>query len=146
MKVNWRRTITPRTGDTSEESEGCAFRRIRPVSSAGRAFALQARGRRFESVTGHQICGNSSTGGAPSFQVGCCGFESRFPLQYAGVVEWQTRGTQNPLVAIPCGFKSHHRHQGVSALNHSLAPFFGLDGHLTRCLHRDERVAVTKYK
>ena len=29
----------------------------------------------------------------------------------AEVVEWQTRRTQNPLVAIPCGFKSHLRHQ-----------------------------------
>ena len=28
----------------------------------------------------------------------------------AGVVEWQTRRTQNPLVAIPCRFKSDHRH------------------------------------
>ena len=26
---------------------------------------------------------------------------------------WQTRRTQNPLVATPCGFKSHHRHQGA---------------------------------
>ncbi len=24
---------------------------------------------------------------------------------------WQTRGTQNPVVAIPCGFDPHHRHQ-----------------------------------
>lgn len=24
---------------------------------------------------------------------------------------WQTRRTQNPVVAIPCGFKSHFRHQ-----------------------------------
>ena len=24
--------------------------------------------------------------------------------------EWQTMRTQNPLVATPCGFKSHHRH------------------------------------
>ena len=23
---------------------------------------------------------------------------------------WQTRGTQNPVVAIPCGFDPHHRH------------------------------------
>ena len=29
----------------------------------------------------------------------------------AEVVEWQTRRTQNPLVVIPCGFKSHLRHQ-----------------------------------
>ena len=29
---------------------------------------------------------------------------------HAGVVEWQTRRTQNPLVAIPCRFKSDHRH------------------------------------
>lgn len=28
----------------------------------------------------------------------------------AGVSEWQTMRTQNPLVATPCGFKSHHRH------------------------------------
>ena len=34
----------------------------------------------------------------------------------AEVVEWQTRRTQNPLVAIPCGFKSHHRHQTRCAI------------------------------
>ena len=33
------------------------------------------------------------------------------------MVEWQTRRTQNPLVAIPCGFKSHHRHQTESGRN-----------------------------
>ena len=32
-------------------------------------------------------------------------------LSIAEVVEWQTRRTQNPLVVIPCGFKSHLRHQ-----------------------------------
>ena len=32
-------------------------------------------------------------------------------IAYAEVVEWQTRRTQNPMVAIPCGFKSHLRHQ-----------------------------------
>ena len=26
---------------------------------------------------------------------------------------WQTRRTQNPMVAIPCGFKSHLRHQNI---------------------------------
>ncbi len=26
------------------------------------------------------------------------------------MVEWQTRRTQNPVVAIPCGFESHLRH------------------------------------
>lgn len=26
------------------------------------------------------------------------------------MVEWQTRRTQNPLSAMTCGFKSHHRH------------------------------------
>ena len=31
----------------------------------------------------------------------------------AEVVEWQTRRTQNPLVVIPCGFKSHLRHQEI---------------------------------
>ena len=29
---------------------------------------------------------------------------------------WQTRRTQNPLVAIPCGFKSHYRHQCAVSL------------------------------
>ena len=29
----------------------------------------------------------------------------------AGVVEWQTRRTQNPMYASTCGFKSHLRHQ-----------------------------------
>ena len=34
-----------------------------------------------------------------------------FENNCAEVVEWQTRRTQNPLVVIPCGFKSHLRHQ-----------------------------------
>ena len=33
------------------------------------------------------------------------------PLLFAGVSEWQTRRTQNPLAATSCGFKSHRRHQ-----------------------------------
>ena len=32
---------------------------------------------------------------------------------------WQTRGTQNPVVAIPCGFDPHHRHQ----IGMDFAPF-----------------------
>ena len=46
---------------------------------------------------------------------------------------WQTRWTQNPLVAIPCGFKSRHRHHvGASfacsdflckKINHNAASF-----------------------
>ena len=37
----------------------------------------------------------------------------------AGLSEWQTRWTQNPLVAIPCGFKSRGRHSlaGAASLN-----------------------------
>ena len=31
-------------------------------------------------------------------------------ISHAGVSEWQTMRTQNPLVATPCGFKSHRRH------------------------------------
>jgi hypothetical protein len=36
-----------------------------------------------------------------------------FMLYYfvlAGMAEWQTRRTQNPLAAMSCGFKSHFRH------------------------------------
>lgn len=32
-------------------------------------------------------------------------------MKYAGVLEWQTRRTQNPLPEMACGFKSHHQHQ-----------------------------------
>ena len=32
-------------------------------------------------------------------------------ISQAEVVEWQTRWTQNPLLATTCGFKSHLRHQ-----------------------------------
>ena len=35
---------------------------------------------------------------------------------FAEVVEWQTRRTQNPLIAISCGFKSRLRHQTLSCL------------------------------
>lgn len=40
-------------------------------------------------------------------------FEKRYAilsLFCAGVLEWQTRWTQNPLLATACGFKSRHRH------------------------------------
>lgn len=30
---------------------------------------------------------------------------------HAGVVKWQTRGTQNPVGATPCRFDPDHRHQ-----------------------------------
>jgi hypothetical protein len=36
-------------------------------------------------------------------------FSGRFRLE-AGVVEWQTRGTQNALAARLCGFESRSRH------------------------------------
>lgn len=36
------------------------------------------------------IRGNSSTGRAPSFQVGCCGFKSRFSLHMGMWRNWQT--------------------------------------------------------
>jgi hypothetical protein len=40
-------------------------------------------------------------------------------MHRAGVAEWQTRRTQNPLVARPCGFDSLLRHHNSSArLNH----------------------------
>ena len=31
-------------------------------------------------------------------------------FQHAGVAEWQTRWTQNPVIARSCGFKSLRRH------------------------------------
>ena len=34
-----------------------------------------------------------------------------FNYPFAEVVEWQTRRTQNPLLATTCGFKSRLRHQ-----------------------------------
>jgi hypothetical protein len=34
----------------------------------------------------------------------------------AGVAEWQTRRTQNPLVARPCGFDSLLRHVSLAGL------------------------------
>ena len=37
--------------------------------------------------------------------------KARIIYEYAGMVEWQTRWTQNPLWATMCGFKSHFRHQ-----------------------------------
>lgn len=36
-------------------------------------------------------------------------------MSEAGLSEWQTRWTQNPLVAIPCGFKSRGRHSLAGA-------------------------------
>ncbi len=37
---------------------------------------------------------------------------------FAGVAEWQTRWTQNPVAARLCGFKSHLRYsQNLSARN-----------------------------
>lgn len=45
-------------------------------------------------------------------------------LWHAGVVEWQTRRTQNPFLATGCGFKSHHRHQTGSLCDAMTPGFF----------------------
>ena len=45
---------------------------------------------------------------------------------------WQTRGTQNPVVAIPCGFDPHHRHH-VRASFISLALFFFVKNRVRSC-------------
>ena len=37
-----------------------------------------------------------------------------YRLNCAGVVEWQTRRTQNPMLETTCGFKSHHQHQCIT--------------------------------
>lgn len=41
-----------------------------------------------------------------------------------GAVEIVAETTQNPLVAIPCGFKSHHRHQIPKLLEIRASGFF----------------------
>ena len=46
------------------------------------------------------------------------------PLLFAGVSEWQTRRTQNPLAATSCGFKSHRRHQSAASVKPLAAGFF----------------------
>ena len=37
---------------------------------------------------------------------------------------WQTRRTQNPLLATACGFESHHRHHRRTLIWIQLGPFF----------------------
>ena len=41
-----------------------------------------------------------------TFPLGCGNILKHSPMWW----NWQTRGTQNPVVAIPCGFDPHHRH------------------------------------
>ena len=41
-------------------------------------------------------------------------YERTDTVKCAGVVEWQTRRTQNPMLETTCGFKSHHQHQCAS--------------------------------
>ncbi len=53
-----------------------------------------------------------------------CTSNARVARPYAGVVEWQTRWTQNPIWATMCGFKSHLRHQ--KGLTICEVFFFGL--------------------
>jgi hypothetical protein len=48
---------------------------------------------------------------------GCRNMEGGLRYSQAGVAEWQTRRTQNPLVARPCGFDSLLRHQLSIGLN-----------------------------
>ena len=43
----------------------------------------------------------------------------------AGVVEWQTRRTQNPMLETTCGFKSHHQHQCASGFARGFFCFCG---------------------
>ena len=52
-------------------------------------------------------CGRSQYAQSKS----CRDFEGSLRYSHAGVAEWQTRRTQNPLVARPCGFDSLLRHQ-----------------------------------
>ena len=47
----------------------------------------------------------------------------------AGVSEWQTMWTQNPLVVIPCGFDPHHRHKNPQPQGWGF--FAGGGGHRT---------------
>jgi hypothetical protein len=42
---------------------------------------------------------------------GCRDFQGSLRYSHAGVAEWQTRRTQNPLAARPCGFDSLLRHK-----------------------------------
>ena len=65
-------------------------------------------------------------GGAAPRSIGCPAEQEKYCLilmeksaiimllyihRCAGVSEWQTMWTQNPLVVIPCGFDPHHRHK-----------------------------------
>ena len=45
----------------------------------------------------------------------------------AGVSEWQTMWTQNPLVVIPCGFDPHHRHKTPSRKAGGFLPVVGVE-------------------
>jgi hypothetical protein len=46
---------------------------------------------------------------------GCRDFQGSLRYSHAGVAEWQTRRTQNPLAARPCGFDSLLRHRNCLA-------------------------------
>ena len=69
---------------------------------------------------------------------------------------WQTRGTQNPVVAIPCGFDPHHRHQRIRQVEtcriflskpqawhiitarsvvHIISPFGAVSHHALACIY-----------
>ncbi len=50
----------------------------------------------------------------------CRDFQGSLRYSHAGVAEWQTRRTQNPLVARPCGFDSLLRHQHFFATEQAI--------------------------
>ena len=52
-------------------------------------------------------------------------YERTDTVKCAGVVEWQTRRTQNPMLETTCGFKSHHQHQCASGFARGFFCFCG---------------------
>ena len=83
------------------EMRGCERRRREASDHRGWRIVVHARNG-FKRRKGSEQYARSKS---------CRDFQGSLRYSHAGVAEWQTRRTQNPLVARPCGFDSLLRHQ-----------------------------------
>src|SRR5205085_376342 len=63
-------------------------------------------------------------------------------FQHAGVAEWQTRWTQNPVIARSCGFKSLRRQTSLSSFRINVAPSWRLSERQVFVLRLKQKLSV----
>lgn len=108
------------------------------IAQSGRAPALGAGGRRFESSCADHLRGCSSDGRAPALQAGCRGFEPRhFHQSWMGSPVTQLGRTVNPLPSTwPWEFESlaiHHHNRASGAPAARQVHILEVRGSIPRC-------------